>query len=104
MLQVVLVLLIILWLLGYLNLPFLPFLNIELFNINSHPITLLNVIVFLVIASLLELLPYPLNIIAGVVLILWVLSILGIIAIGGLSQILVLAVIIGLVLVVLGAI
>lgn len=102
MLVGILIALVVLWLLGFVNLPFIPFLNIALFDINNHPITLLNVIIFLLIASLLELLPSPLNIIAGVILVLWVLSILGIIAIGGLSQILVLAVIIGLVIAVLG--
>lgn len=102
MLPAILVLLIILWLLGYVNLPFIPFLNITLFNINGQAITFLNLIIFFLIASLLELLPPPLNIIAGIILVLWVLSILGIIAIGGLSQILVLAVIVGLIVAVLG--
>ncbi len=104
MLGAVLVVIIILWLLGFVNLPFIPFLYTTLFSINGHPITLINLIMFFAIASLIELLPTPFNIIAGIILLLWVLSILGILAIGGLglSNILVLAVIIGLVLMVLG--
>jgi len=91
MLTVLLVLLIIFWLLG-INIP-----NVILFSLNGHPITLWNILMLIVICWLLGILPSPIREIAGVLLILWILSLLGIIAIAGLSNILVIALIIGLV-------
>jgi hypothetical protein len=96
MLFALLVVLILLWTLGFLpvgaNIP-----NITLFAINGHEITLLNIIVFAVIAWIVGLLPSPFRLIATILLVLWVLSVLGIFAIGGLSQWLVLTIIVGLV-------
>lgn len=104
MLQVLLIILVVLWLLGYISIPWFVIPNPVLFQINGHPVTLINLLTLLVIAWLIELLPYPLNIIAGVILLLWILSILGILAIGAWSQIFVIAIIVGIIAVIFGAI
>lgn len=99
MLTIILVLLILFWLIGY-----VPTFNFDfpLFVLNGHAITLTNLIVFALIAWMIGILPSPFREIAMVLLILWVLSLLGIIVIGGLSNILVAVIIIGLILYLLG--
>ncbi|MBP9719058.1 MAG: hypothetical protein KBD46_01190 [Candidatus Levybacteria bacterium] len=91
-----LVILIVLWALGFLptdiNIP-----NITFFVFNGRPITLIDLVVFGVIGWIVELLPSPFRLIASILLILWVLSVLGILAFTGLSQWLVLTIIVGLV-------
>ncbi|HZZ98740.1 MAG TPA: hypothetical protein VFG51_02295 [Candidatus Saccharimonadia bacterium] len=96
MLGIVLVVLIILWLLGYITIPGAPIHNITLFVINHRSITLWDVVIFFVIIWLIDLLPSPFRQIAAVILLLYTLSTLGIIAIAGLSSLLVIAMIIGL--------
>lgn len=98
MLTTVLILLVVLWFLGIIHIPVLPINDITLFAFNGHSITLLNVLTFLVIAWAIEMLPQPLRQIAMVLILLWVLSILGFLAIAGLSHLIVLAIIIGLIL------
>src|SRR6478752_194976 len=98
MIVALLIVLIILWFLGYVQIPFLPALNIPLFALNGHTISLWDLLIFLVIASLIGILPSPLRQIAMVVLVIWVLSTLGILAIAGLSSILVIVIIVGLIL------
>lgn len=97
MLLALLIALVILWLLGYIALPgiFIP--NIYLFSINNHPVTLWNLLIFLVLVIIASSLPSPLREILFVVLILWVLALLGIIAFVGLSNLLLVAVIAGLI-------
>lgn len=99
MLTALLVILIILWFLGYISVgvPGLEFFDVALFTINNQTISLWDLLIFLVIVSLVGILPTPLRQIVGVILILWILSTLGILAIGGLSSILVIAIIIGLI-------
>ena len=97
MLEVLLVILILLWLTGNLNLRGFTVPNISLFSFNGHIITLWNLFIFLVAVWAIGLLPSPIREIAGVLLILWVLSILGILAIAGLSNLLVIAIIVGIV-------
>jgi hypothetical protein len=96
MLIALLVVLIVLWVLGFLptgvNIP-----NISFFTINGHDITLLNLLALIVISWIVGLLPSPFRLIASVLLVLWVLSVLGIFAFAGLSQWLVLTIIVGLV-------
>lgn len=94
--------LIILWFLGYVRLEGLNIPDFQLFVINGRPISLWNLLILMVIVWALSILPSPLREIAGVILILWILSLLGIIAIAGLSNILVIAIIAGLILSVLG--
>lgn len=90
------VILIILWFLGYIQVSGLAIPNITLFYINAHPITLWNLLTLLVVALIVGILPNPFRAIASVFLILWILSVLGILAFAGLSSILIVAIIVGL--------
>jgi len=94
MIIAILLILVVLWLLGFISVSFF---NIILFSINNHPITVLTIIIFLVIAWAVGILPSPFREIAGVLFILWILSILGFLAIAGLSQLIVIAIILGIV-------
>lgn len=93
----ILVILISLWLLGFLRIPGLPFHNITLFHAFGHSVTLWEVMMFFVIAWAMESLPSPLRQMAYVLVLLWLLSTFGLIAVSGLSNLLILALIIGLV-------
>lgn len=96
MLIALLVILVILWALGFLpsgvNIP-----NITFFTINGHSVTFIDLLVLIIISWIVGLLPSPFRLIASILLVLWVLSVLGIFAFAGLSQWLVLTVIAGLV-------
>ncbi len=97
MAKTIIVVLIILWFLGYNPIAGINIPNIPLFSINQHQITLWNVLILIAISMAIEILPGPLQKIASFLLLLWVLSTLGIFAIAGLSNIIVLLIIIGLV-------
>lgn len=97
MLIALLVVLIILWILGYLPAGGVTIPDITFFVINGHPVTLLNLIALIVISWIVGLLPSPFRLIASMLLVLWVLSVVGILAFAGLSQWLVLTIIVGLV-------
>jgi hypothetical protein len=97
MVEIVLIILIALWLFGYITIPGLPIRNITAFVIYGHVITLWDVLIFFVVLWLVDLLPTPFREIAVVILLLYLLSTFGIIAIAGLQSILVIAMIIGLV-------
>ena len=94
---ITIIILAILWLLGYAPLAGISIPNIPLFTINSHAITLWEILIFAVVSWAIGILPRPLQAIASVLLLLWVLSELGILAIAGLSNIIVLVIIIGLI-------
>ena len=102
MLITVLVLLVVLWLLGYIHIPTLTTPDISLFAVNGHVVTLVETLIFFVIVLAVGILPTPLRQIGYAIVVLWVLSTLGIIAIAGLSAILVLAIIVGLIAALLG--
>ena len=102
MLIIILVILIILFLTGSIHISGFTIPHTVLFNLNGHPITLINTLIFLAIAFAIGVLPSPFREIAGVLFILWLLSILGFIAIAGLSTLLVLAIIVGIILSVIG--
>lgn len=95
MVEILLVILVLLWVVGYLNIPGLVVPNITLFVVNSHPVTLVNLIIFLVIVWILGLLHSPIREIASVLLVLWVLSIFGFLAIPGLANIVFLVLVLG---------
>ncbi len=92
----IIVVLLILWFLGYLHIPAgLP--HLVLFNINGHPVTLFDLLILLLVAWAIGILPSPFRQIAGVLLLLWILAVIGIIAVSGLATILVIAIIVGLI-------
>ncbi len=98
MLGILLVVLIILWILGYITIPGIVIPAFPLFFLNGHPVTLWDLLVFAVIVWVAGIMPSPLREIIWVIVILWILAALGILAFAGLSTILILAVIIGLLL------
>jgi hypothetical protein len=89
--------LIVLWILGYVNISGLP--DVTLFMINGQPITLWNILILAVVGWAIGILPTPFREISGVLLVLWVLSVLGILSIAGvaLASMFILAIIIGLI-------
>ncbi|HUD44989.1 MAG TPA: hypothetical protein VMR41_05570 [Patescibacteria group bacterium] len=97
MLIAIVIILVILWLLGYAPLSGISIPNINLFTINNHIVTLWELLILLVISWAIGILPRPLQIVASVLLLLWILSVLGILAIAGLPNIIVLVIIIGLI-------
>jgi hypothetical protein len=102
MLITLLVLLVVLWFLGYIHISNFTLPDIALFSINGHVVTLVEALIFLVILSAVGVLPTPLRQIGFAVVLLWVLSTLGVVAIAGLASILVLAIIVGLLAALLG--
>ena len=96
MLIPIVVILVILWFLGYspvsISIP-----HIVLFVINNHPVTLWEILILAVVGWAIGILPPPLQAIATILLLLWILSVLGILAIAGLSNIIVLVIIVGLI-------
>lgn len=97
MLAIIIILLIVFWYLGYVQIPALPFLNRILFVINNHAVTIWEVLILLIVAWAIGVLPSPIRQIAGVLLILWILATLGFIAVVGFSSIVVIALIVGLI-------
>ncbi|MBW7956097.1 hypothetical protein H3C66_05215 [Patescibacteria group bacterium] len=97
MTEVILVLLVIFLVTGMIQIPGFTLPNFVLFNFNGQPITLLNVLIFLLILWAIGILPSPFREIAGVLFILWLLSIFGFIAIAGLSNLIVIGIIVGIV-------
>ncbi len=95
MLLTIVVLLIVLWFLGYVQISNVVIPNVPLFMINEHLVTLVELLIFLAIVWAVSILPTPLRQIGFAVVVLWVLATLGIIAVAGLSSILVIAVIVG---------
>src|SRR5579872_5456286 len=92
----ILIALIVLWFLGYIHIQGVAIPNIPLFTINGQLITLWSLLIFFLLVGLVSILPRPFREIAGVLFVLWVLSVLGIV-IAGLSSMLVIAIIVGLV-------
>jgi hypothetical protein len=97
MIIAIVIILAILWFLGYAPISGISIPNFVLFSINNHPVTLWNILILLVIGWAIGILPRPLQAVASILLLFWVLSVLGIFAIVGLSSIIVLVIIIGLI-------
>lgn len=97
MIEIVLVILILLFVLGYVDIPSLPLHDTSLFSLFGHVVSLYDLLVFLIILWVIELLPWPFRGIASALLVLWLLSFFGIIIVTGFSNIVVLAVIVGII-------
>jgi hypothetical protein len=97
MLEILLIVLVILWLTGNLSIPGIVIPDFLLFVVNGRSISLWDVITFVIIVWVLSLLPHPFREIAAVLLVLWVLSLFGILAIAGLANLIVIGIIIGIV-------
>lgn len=97
MLIAIVIILAILWLLGYAPISGISIPNISLFSINNHLVTLWEVLILAVIVWAIGILPRPFQAVAGVLLVLWILSVLGIFGIAGLPSIIVLIIIVALI-------
>jgi len=98
MLVAIIILLSILWILGYAPLSGFSIPNMILFPINNHMVTLWEVLMLLVISWAIGILPRPFREVASILLALWILSVLGILAITGLPNIIIIVIIIALIL------
>lgn len=99
MLIAIIIILSILWFLGYAPLSGLSIPNITLFSINNHMVTLWEVLILIVVGWAIGLLPRPFQAIASILLLFWILSVLGIIALfTGLPNIIILIIIAALIL------
>lgn len=94
MLIAILIVLFVLWLLGYGPFQVLAF---PLIRLRTHIVTIWDVLLFLVLLWLISALPGPFRQIAAVLFIIWILTVLGIIAIAGLANLLIISIIVGLV-------
>jgi hypothetical protein len=93
----IVIILAILWFIGYIPVSGISIPNLVLFTINNHPITLWNILILLVVGWAIGILPRPFQAVASVLLLLWILSVLGILAIAGLPSIIVLVIIVALI-------
>lgn len=93
MLSIILILLIIFWFAGYG--PLLA-LRIPLFTIGRLNVNLWDVLIFLLIIWLIDALPGPIRSVVVIALVIWLLGFFGIIAIPMFSNIVIIAVIVGL--------
>lgn len=97
MVGLILFLLLVFWLLGYIQIPNFGLPNLVIFTMDGAAFTLLNLLVLIVILWTLSLLPSPFAEIGFLLLLLWLLSVFGVIAITGFPQIILISLIIGLV-------
>ena len=97
MLITIAIILIVLWLLGYAPITGISIPNFALFTINSHPVTLWELLILAVVGWAISILPRPLQAVGSILLVLWVLSVLGIIGIAGLPNIIVIVMIVGII-------
>lgn len=102
MVGTLLILLIIFWAFGWVRFGAIDLTNIVLFRANGHPITLWNILTFFLVLWVIKILPSPFRQIATVILILWLLSLFGILAFAGLANILLFLIILALILYLLG--
>lgn len=96
MLIVLLVALIILWFFGYIVIPGIVIPSVILFYIHGFPVTLWNLLIFLIMLVIIGSLPSPFREILAVIFLVWILSLLGFIGAVGLPNLLIVAVIAGL--------
>jgi|SRR6185369_1593923 len=103
MLTALFLILTLLWFLGYVRIEGLSIPDLFLFSINGQQITLWSILILLVVSWAVGILPTPVRQIVAVLLIIWILAVLGIISLTGiaLANILVLAMIIGIIFVLL---
>jgi hypothetical protein len=99
MIFAILLILFIFWLMGYG--PFVV-LHFILFRFNGFAVTFWDILIFLVLIWLVGALPSPFRQIAVVFVLIWILSLLGVIVVAGLSSILVIAIIVGILLYLIG--
>ena len=98
MLIILLTVIILLWLVGFISIPASSFLTSPVLYFNGRPIGLWDLIVFFVLVWVVSILPQPVK--GGVILLLllWILSLLGILTFSGMGSVLLLLLIVALIL------
>lgn len=77
------IILTVLWLFGYTPISSVIIPNPVVLSINNHPISLFEILILIAISWAIGILPRPLQAVASILLILWILSVLGIFALVG---------------------
>lgn len=95
MIEAILVVLILLYVLGFISIPGVSIPNYHLFVFNGHNVTLFEVLIAGVILWLISNLPYWLKFIIGLLLLVWLLATFGIIAVPGLAPVILVIIIVG---------
>lgn len=90
--------LILFWLLGIVKFPVLSVVNSPIIYLGYKAIGVYDILVFILIVWLIRVLPSPLREIVSLFLVIWVLSFFGLFFFGGLANLLILLLIIGLIL------
>lgn len=98
MLITIIIILVLLWFFGYSPISGISIPNITLFSVYNHTVTLWELLILVVIGSAIGILPRPFKEIASILLLIWILSVLGIFAVTGLPNIIVVLIIIALIL------
>lgn len=94
MIETALMILIILYVLGYVNIPGVTIPNYHIYAFNHHVITLNEILITAAIFLMIGFAPRFLRIIAGALLIIWVISTLGFINVKGLQSIIIISLIV----------
>ncbi|MBP7967008.1 hypothetical protein KAZ66_01930 [Candidatus Woesebacteria bacterium] len=97
MLSLILILLVILFILGYLQIPAFTLTDMTLFIFLGRAISLYDILIFGLILWIIQAFPWPFRGLASLILVLWLLSFFGIIAIPGFSNLLIFTLIVGII-------
>lgn len=89
---------VVLWLLGIVNVPWLMRPHFPTLQIMGYPVTIETIIVIIALVWIASSLGGVIGKIVWVLVLLWLLSVLGVITVGGLSNLLVIGVVVGIVL------
>lgn len=93
MIEAAILILIVLYVLGYVSIPGVSIPNIQIYTFNNHHITLYELLIIGVLFAVLSFAPRFLRIVIGAVSLIWVLSTIGIIAVKGLPALVIIALI-----------
>lgn len=99
MLAVLTIILVVLWVLGYLRIDGINIPDTSLFTINGQVVSIVDLLILALVTTAISILPSPLREVGGVLLILWILAVLGVLSLVGLSlpSIILIAIILGLI-------
>lgn len=97
MLAYLLIILGALWMLGVVRIPALSLINIHILYIAGRAVGLIDLLKFILILWLIRILPSPIREIVSVILVIWLLSFFGVLFLGGLANLIVLFLILGLI-------
>ncbi|KKS98132.1 MAG: hypothetical protein UV73_C0003G0074 [Candidatus Gottesmanbacteria bacterium GW2011_GWA2_43_14] len=102
MLLLLITLIILLWLVGFISVPSTSFFTLPVMFLNGRAIGLWDIIIFLVLIWVVGILPQPLKGAVLILLLLWILSLMGIVVISGMGNVLLLLLLAALILHIMG--